>query len=67
MQRIAETGLRGVVDRLVFVPSAALGILLIAAYGARCWRNRTTFNVAVLVNILLQSAGVVAGCLISVS
>jgi len=56
-----------VVDRLVFVPSAALGILLIAVYGAQCWRNGTTFNVAVLVNLILQAAGVVGGSLISIS
>ncbi len=51
-------------DQIVYLPSAALGIILVVIYSVRCLRNGIPFNVASVVNIVLQSAGVVAGVLL---
>jgi len=55
------------VDRTVFIPTAALGIVLVLIYCARCWKAGVAFNVGTLISLVLHSAGIVAGCIITLS
>jgi hypothetical protein len=54
-------------DRTVFLSTAALGLAFIALYGVRCWRDSAPVDVGVLVNIMLQSGGIVAGAFLILS
>ena len=49
-------------DKIVLIPSAVLGSLLILLYVIRCWRNQTEFNLAVMINSIFQASGIVCGC-----
>lgn len=48
-------------DKVILLPSAILGLLLIILYLVRCWRSGTEFNHAVMINIVFQSSGIVCG------
>jgi hypothetical protein len=48
-------------DRSAFLLTASLGVALIVLYGFRCWKAAEAMSVATLVNIMLQSSGIVAG------
>lgn len=48
-------------DKVIFFPSAILGLVLIATYWYRCSQVGKEFNQAVMVNAVLQSSGIVCG------
>ena len=54
-------------DRTVFLSTAALGVAFILLYGVRCWRKAEAVDVGALVNIMLQSGGIVAGAFLILS
>ena len=54
-------------DRTAFLSTAALGIAFIVLYGVRCWRRAAPVDVGVLVNIMLESGGIVAGAFLILS
>ena len=54
-------------DRLVFLSTAALGVAFLLLYGLRCWRRNEQLDVGVLVNVVLQSGGVIAGAFLILS
>lgn len=54
-------------DPIIFIPSAVLGLLFVGVYSFRCWRNGSNFNLATIINIVLQASGVVAGSLLIAS
>lgn len=53
-------------DKVIFIPSAILGVLFIVIYWYRCSRARKEFNQAIMVNAVLQSSGIVCGLLLVV-
>jgi hypothetical protein len=55
------------VDRIVWLPSAVLGIALVGIYIVGCLRGRRQFELAVMVNVVLYSSGVVGGTLLVAS
>lgn len=48
-------------DELILFPTAGLALALAIAYFIRCYTLKNEFDVAVLVNIILASSGVVCG------
>lgn len=48
-------------DKIILISSALLGILLVAIYSWRCWRSGVEFNLAVMINTIFQSSGIVCG------
>jgi len=54
-------------DKILYLPTAIIGILFVSYYGYKCWKNKRSMNVATAVGIILQSAGVVAGTLLIAS
>ena len=54
-------------DHTVFLSTAGLGLAFIALYAVRCWRDSAPVEVGVLVNIVLQSGGIVAGAFLILS
>ena len=52
-------------DKIVFIPSALLGIIFILIYWYRCNTANKEFNMAVMVNAILQSSGIVCGILLA--
>jgi len=51
-------------DKVVFIPSALLGLILILIYLYRSSKAGKEFNQAVMVNAVLQSSGIVCGLLL---
>lgn len=51
-------------DKIIFYPSAGIALILIAIYWFRCHRIGKEFSQSVMVNIVLQSAMLVCGCLL---
>ena len=54
-------------DRTVFLSTAGLGLAFIVLYAVRCWRSAAPMDVGVLVNIMLQAGGIVAGAFLILS
>ncbi|WP_276754128.1 threonyl-tRNA synthetase [Pseudoalteromonas marina] len=54
-------------DKVVLIPSAALGLILIIWYSLRCWHSGSDFNHAVMINIVFQSSGIVCGVFLIMS
>ena len=54
-------------DRLVFLCTAALGVAFLLLYGLRCWRRSEQVDVGVLVHVMLEAGGVVAGAFLILS
>ncbi len=54
-------------DKILYLPTAIIGIIFVVYYGYKCWKNKKSINVATAVGIILQSAGVVAGTLLIAS
>lgn len=48
-------------DKVVLVPSLALGLIFICIYIFRCWKNGAEFNVGVMISATFQASGVVCG------
>lgn len=48
-------------DKVMLIPSAILGLLLVLLYLWRCWKTGTEFNHAVMVNCVFQASGIVCG------
>lgn len=48
-------------DKVVFIPSATLGILFIGLYLFRCYRAQKSPNLSVVVSSILQASGLVCG------
>lgn len=51
-------------DKAIFYPSAALGILFIVIYLYRCHKAGVEFSQSVMVSTALQSSGIVCGALL---
>jgi len=51
-------------DKVIFIPSAILGLILICIYWFRCVQIKKEFNQAIMVSTVLQSSGVVCGFLL---
>jgi len=51
-------------DKVIFIPSAILGLVFIGIYWYRCNKAKKEFNQAVMVNAVLQSSGIVCGLLL---
>jgi len=49
------------VDKVILIPSAILGLILIAVYSWRCWRTKSQFNHAVMINAVFQASGIICG------
>lgn len=54
-------------DRVIWLPSAVLGLVMVGLYAFGCLRGRRRFDLAVMVNVVLCSAGVVGGSLLVAS
>lgn len=48
-------------DKMILIPSALLGLVLIAVYSWRCWKTRIEFSLAVMINTVFQASGIVCG------
>ncbi len=48
-------------DTIIWLLSVALGLFLVGAYVIRCWRGHRTFELSILVNVMIASSGVVGG------
>ncbi|WP_456294907.1 threonyl-tRNA synthetase [Vibrio sp. AK197] len=48
-------------DKVMLIPSAILGLLLVFLYLWRCWKTGTEFNHAVMINSVFQASGIVCG------
>ncbi len=48
-------------DKVVFIPSATLGVLFIGLYLFRCHRAQKSPNLSVMVSSILQASGLVCG------
>lgn len=48
-------------DKVVLLPSLALGLIFVCIYIFRCWKNNADFNVGVMINATFQASGVVCG------
>ncbi len=48
-------------DKIVLIPSLALGLIFICIYIFRCWRNNAEFNIGVMINATFQASGIVCG------
>ena len=55
------------IDKVIFLPSAFLGLLCAGIYGLQCWRSGTRFELGTMVTLILNAAGVVAGALLIAS
>jgi len=51
-------------DKIIFLPSAGLGLLFICIYWYRCRVAKKKFDFSVLVNAVLLSSGIVGGILL---
>lgn len=51
-------------DRIIWLPSVVLGLVLVGVYLFGCWRGWHRFELGVLVNVMLCSSGVVGGLLL---
>jgi hypothetical protein len=49
------------VDKIILIPSAALGLLLVILYTWRCVKSGSEFNLAVMINTIFQASGIVCG------
>ncbi|EII3133430.1 threonyl-tRNA synthetase [Vibrio parahaemolyticus] len=54
-------------DKVIFIPSAVLGLVFVAIYAFNCYRNKKRFNHQVMVNSILQASGIVCGALLILS
>ena len=54
-------------DKIMLLPSAGLGLLLVTLYAYRCWKSKVEFNQAVMINIVFQSSGIVCGVFLILS
>ncbi len=54
-------------DKLILIPSAILGLTLIAIYCYRCWKNKTEFQNGVMINTGFQASGIVCGIFLVLS
>ncbi len=48
-------------DKVMLIPSAILGLVLVLLYLWRCWKTGTEFNHAVMINSVFQASGIVCG------
>ena len=48
-------------DRIVFLPSAGLGICFIVFYLYRCHNAKKAINISILISLVLQASGIVCG------
>ncbi|NGN97164.1 threonyl-tRNA synthetase [Grimontia sp. S25] len=48
-------------DKVMLIPSAILGLLLVVLYLCRCLKTGTEFNHAVMINSVFQASGIVCG------
>lgn len=51
-------------DRIVWLPSAILGLLMVAIYLVACARGARQFDLYIMVNVMLCSGGAVGGVLL---
>ena len=51
-------------DKIIFLPSAVLGVVLIGVYFCRCHKAKKSFDQSVIVNSILQASGIVCGILL---
>ena len=54
-------------DRIIWLPSAVLGLVLVGCYLVACLRGQRQFELAVMVSIVLYASGVVGGVLLVAS
>jgi len=55
------------VDKTMLVPSASLGLILVAIYWWRCWKSGSQFNTAIMINAVFQASGIVCGAFLIAS
>lgn len=48
-------------DKVVLLPSLALGLVFICIYMFRCWKNNAEFNIGIMINATFQASGAVCG------
>ena len=53
-------------DSIVLLPSVVLGVVVLLFYVRRCYRNKESLNLGVIVNTFLLSSGIVCGLLLMV-
>lgn len=54
-------------DKVIFIPSAVLGLIFVVIYSFNCYRNKREFNYQVMFNSILQASGIVCGILLILS
>ncbi|QOW05753.1 hypothetical protein [Vibrio parahaemolyticus] len=54
-------------DKVVFIPSAILGLIFISIYAYKCHVAKKKFSHQVMVNAVLQASGIVCGALLILS
>ncbi|ACK45283.1 hypothetical protein Sbal223_0764 [Shewanella baltica OS223] len=54
-------------DKVIFIPSAILGLIFVAKYTYNCHASKTKFNHQIMVNSILQASGIVCGALLILS
>jgi ABC-type uncharacterized transport system permease subunit len=55
------------VDKVMLIPSAALGLIFVIIYVWRCWKTGTEFNLAVMINTVFHASGIICGLFLIVS
>lgn len=48
-------------DRMVFIPTVVLGMILVFIYLHQCWKNNSHVVIGSLILLIMQSSGVVVG------
>lgn len=54
-------------DKVIFIPSAILGLCFVIFYAFNCHKHNRKFNHQVMVNSILQASGIVCGTLLILS
>lgn len=53
-------------DSIILIPSVVLGIFFLLFYVRRCYRNKESINLGIIVNTFMLSSGIVCGLLLMV-
>lgn len=53
-------------DSIIFLPTVALGTIILLFYFIRCHKSNKSLNLSVIVNLFLLSSGVICGLLLMV-
>ena len=51
-------------DKVIYLPTIIIAIILIIFYAVGCYKKTEEFNFSIMINIVLQSSGIVCGAVL---